>query len=127
MIGSGAESGYVQAWKTNICGSSDISNKYITVISDDYLTKPLVKILPNPAVYEIYISYSSQESEDQESFTQLREYIIIDFHGKTIFKYKSKQTNLKLDLRQIKYNGVYVLNIKNGNTPIFRHRFIISR
>ncbi len=83
--------------------------------------------MPNPAFNEIYISYSSRESGDQELFEKPREYMIVDAQGKTVYKYKSKQTDLKLDLSTIKNNGVYLLSIKQGNPGTSQLRFIIAR
>jgi len=124
-IGTGAESGVVRVWKINFCGDNE-KYKYVTVIPDDCIVCPIVKILPNPAFDEIYISYSSRESSDQELFKKPREYMIVDSQGKTVYKYESRQTNLKLDLSRIN-NGVYILNIKHGNLGTYHLRFIIAR
>ncbi len=125
-IVSGAESGEVSVWKTNFCGNSDTKYKYVTVILDDCMVCPIVKILPNPAFDEIFISYSSRESGDQVLFKRPRGYMIVDSQGKTVYKYNSRQTNLILDLSRIK-NGVYILNIKYGNLGSYQFRFIIAR
>ncbi len=124
-IGSTAESGNVEVWKTNECGDSDKKNKYVTVIPDDCVTCPPVKVLPNPAFDKIYISYSSQESGDQELFENPREYTIVDSQGKIVHAFTSKQTNLILDLTEP--SGLYMLNIKYGNPGAYRLKFIISR
>ena len=126
-IGSIAESGNVRVWKTNLCGDGNTKYKYVTVIPDDCIVCPMVKILPNPAFDEIFISYSSQEYKDQELFDKPREYLIIDSQGKSVFKYKSRQTNLRLDISRINQNGTYILSIKHRNSGIYGHRLIINR
>jgi hypothetical protein len=125
-IGSTAESGNVRVVKTNLCGTSREKFKYVTVTANDCTGCPSVKVFPNPAFSEIYISYSSQESGDQEFFEKDREYMVVDAEGKIVHNYKSKQTNLILDLKPIKA-GVYTLVIKHGNPGTFQHKFIIAR
>jgi len=125
-IGPAAESGNVQVWKTNLCGDSNEKYKYVTVIPDNCMDCPTVKIFPNPAFNKIYISYSTQESSDQELFDKPREYMIVDTNGKTVYKLKSLQTNLILDLSGIK-NSVYILIIKHGNLGTYRRKFAVLR
>ncbi|MDH4091967.1 MAG: T9SS type A sorting domain-containing protein [Cyclobacteriaceae bacterium] len=124
-IGSAAESGIVQVWKTNACGDSNKKNKYVTVIPDDCASCPPVNILPNPASDKIYVSYSSRESGDQEFFENPREYTIVDSQGRIVQTFTSKQTNVMLDLAEP--NGFYMLNIKYGNPGTYRLKFIIAR
>ena len=125
-IGSTAESGNVRVLKTNLCGASNEKFKYVTVTSNDCTGCPFVKVFPNPASKEIYISYSSGESGDKFFFEKQREYMIVDAQGKVVYEYKSKQTNLILNLQPIK-GGVYTLVIKHGNPGTFQLKFIIAR
>ena len=52
--------------------------------------------------------------------------MIVDAQGKVVYEYKSKQTNLILNLQPIK-GGVYTLVIKHGNPGTFQLKFIIAR
>jgi hypothetical protein len=124
-IGSGAESGDVEVWKSNLCGDGNKKTKNVTVIPDDCVDCPTVKVLPNPASDKIFISYSSQESGDQEFFENPREYTIVDAQGSVVQSITSKQTNIILDLTQP--NGFYVLNIRYGNVEGYRIKFIVAR
>jgi len=125
-IGPAAESGNVRVWKTNLCGNSKEKYKYVTVLPDDCMDCPTVKIFPNPAFDEIYIGYSSRESGDRELFEKPREYLIVDANGKTVYKFKSLQTNLIIDLSRIK-NGVHILIIKHGDLGTYRQKFTVLR
>ncbi len=125
-IGSDAESGNVRVWKTNLCGDSNEKYKFVTVIPDDCMDCPTINIFPNPALHKINIRYSSQESSNQELFEEPREYMIVDTNGKTVYKLKSSQTNIILDLSGIK-NGFHILIIRHGNFDTFRRKFTILR
>jgi len=109
-----------------LCGDSDEKYKFVTVIPDDCMDCPTINIFPNPALHKINIRYSTQESSNRELFEKPREYMIVDTNGKTVYKLKSSQTNIILDLSGIK-NGVHILIIKHGNFDTFRRKFTILR
>ncbi len=69
----------------------------------------------------------SKCSHTKYAFEEPREYVITDFEGNIVYRYRSKQTRLKLDLSPIKRNGVYVLNIRHGNLGTDQYRLIIDR
>ncbi len=126
-----AQSGYVQVWKTNICGNGGAKYKYVTVTTGGGCgICPITQMSPNPASDQIDISFVDRETSElisQKKFEEPREYVITDFEGYIVYRHQSKQTNLKLDISQIKQNGLYVLNIKHGSLGTDRYRLIIER
>jgi len=130
-IQSYAQSGYVQVWKTNVCGNGGAKYKYVTVTTGGGCgICPITQTSPNPASDRIDISFIDRETNQmiaKQNFEEPREYVITDFMGTVVLSYQSKQTKLKLDISQVKREGVYVLNIKHGSLGTDRYRLIIER
>jgi Reprolysin (M12B) family zinc metalloprotease/Secretion system C-terminal sorting domain len=130
-IQSNAWDGYVQIWRKNACGNGGARYKWVTVDTGGGCgVCPLTQMSPNPASDQIDINFVSRETGEmisQQDFVEPREYVITDFMGTVVFSYQSKQTKLKLDISQIKRNGVYVLNIQHGGLGTDQYRLIIER
>jgi hypothetical protein len=124
-IGSAAESGNIGVRKTNLCGTSDEKYKYVTVIKEDCLDCPGIKVFPNPAFENLYISNFKVQS-DQEHLDSPQEYVIVDLSGKTVHKSESIRKNLILRLDRIK-TGIYILIITDGNSSTYRQKLTIIK
>jgi len=125
-IGPTAENGNIGVRKTNLCGSSSEKFKYITVVEDDCITCPAIKVFPNPALDRIYVSHVSDGSDDYEVFDKPKRYLLVDINGKMVYEFRSAQKGLILNLEGIK-TGFYILSIEDSNTSIYRQKLTIIK
>lgn len=122
--------GYVQVWSTNVCCNGGARYKYVTVGGGGCGKCPITQMSPNPASGQIDISFVDRETGEMivvENIEETREYVLTDFEGNVVYRYQSKQTKLKLDIRSIKRKGLYVLNIRHGSLGTDQYRLIIDR
>ena len=122
--------GFVQFFKKNACGNGGAKWKYVTVDENMGCTLcPRLQMSPNPADDHLNILYLDKATNTallEKVFEEERQYLITDFYGNTISVFKSYNTELDIDLREIN-NGLYIITITHGSLGTEQLRFEVSK